>query len=135
MSTTSDPALGSTQIGTLAAKTFVGQVYRNYYFKDAYFEALSLITPVLQSYNLTHAEVGLRWLVHHSKLNIKDGNDGIIIGASSVEQLQSNLRDIQEKGPLPKDVVDVLDEAWEVTKSKAGNYWHFDLKYTYGFDD
>lgn len=103
-------------------------------------------------------ETALRWLVHHSALRMentgrggetevngsgegtineeKRGNDGIIIGASSVGQLRTNLLDI-EKGPLPKEVVEILDKAWEVIRS-AGNspeYWHLKLEYTYGFDD
>ena len=88
----------------------------------------------MQAYNLTLVEVGLRWLVHHSKLKILDGNDGVIIGASSLEQLQNNLLDL-EKGPLPKVVLDVLDEAWEITRAKAPTYWHLDLEYSYSYDD
>lgn len=62
---------------------------------------------------------------------MKDGGrDGILIGVSNFGQLESNLRDI-EKGPLPEEVVKVLDEAWMVTKPTAPNYWHLDLKYTY----
>ncbi|KAG9618245.1 hypothetical protein KCU64_g22697, partial [Aureobasidium melanogenum] len=70
-------------------------------------------------------------MVHHSGLNIKDGgNDGIIIGVSSLQQLEGNLKDV-EKGPLPEEVVKVLDEAWLITCPTTPNYWHLDLKYTY----
>jgi aflatoxin B1 aldehyde reductase len=48
--------------------------------------------------------------------------------------LEENLQDI-EKGPLPEEVLKVLDEAWEITRSSAPTYWHLDLKYGYGFDD
>jgi aflatoxin B1 aldehyde reductase len=76
-------------------------------------------------------EVALRWCVHHSKLNIKDGgNDGIIIGGSSLQHIEGNLKDL-EKGPLPEDVVKALDEAWLICKATTANYWHLDLKYTY----
>jgi len=34
--------------------------------------------------------VALRWLIHHSQLNA-ERNDGIIIGASSLEHLRHNL--------------------------------------------
>jgi len=51
-----------------------------------------------------------------------------------VKQLEENLRDV-EKGPLPEDVLKVLDQAWEVTRNEAPSYWHLKLEYGYGFDD
>jgi aflatoxin B1 aldehyde reductase len=109
----------------------VAERYRERYFKDATFEALRLIEPVVQKHNLTLLETAFRWLVHHSDLNIKDGgNDGIIIGISNHDQLVQNIKDI-EKGPLPEEVVKALDEAWLVCKATTANYWHLDLKYTY----
>jgi aflatoxin B1 aldehyde reductase len=110
----------------------MGSVYRKRYFeKDATFEALRLIQPVAEKHGLTLLETAFRWLTHHSKLNIKDGgNDGIIIGVSSQAQLESNLTDL-EKGPLPEEVVNVLDQAWTVTQPTAVVYWHKELKYGY----
>lgn len=109
----------------------LGEVYRKRYFKDATFEALRLVEPVVQKHNLTLLETALRWCVHHSALNMQNGGrDGVIIGVSSFSQLESNLRDL-EKGPLPEEVVKALDEAWLVTKPTTPNYWHLDLKYTY----
>ena len=108
-----------------------GEMYRKRYFKDATFDALRLIEPVVQKHNLTLLETALRWCVHHSALKMKDGGrDGVIIGVSSFGQLESNLKDL-EKGPLPDEVVKVLDEAWLITKPTTPNYWHLDLKYTY----
>lgn len=109
----------------------MGKMYRARYFKDATWEALRVIEPVVKKHNLTMVETAFRWCVHHSGLNIKDGgNDGIIMGVSSVAQLESNLKDC-EKGPLPEEVVKALDEAWLITKATTPNYWHLDLKYTY----
>ena len=127
---TPDP---ETEVGSLSTTTEVGKVYQENYFNDAYFRALELISPVIASNNLTPVEVGLRWVVHHSALKILDGNDGIIVGASSVRQLKETLEDI-EKGPLPVEVLKVLDEAWEITRSSCPTYWHLDLKYGYDFD-
>lgn len=110
-----------------------GANYRKRYFKDANFDALRIIEPVVQKHNLTLVETALRWVHHHSALNIGTGpssRDGIIIGVSSFEQLQANLADV-EKGPLPEEVVKALDEAWLVAKTTTADYWHLDLKYTY----
>ncbi|TKA45702.1 hypothetical protein B0A49_12041 [Cryomyces minteri] len=57
------------------------------------------------------------------------GRDGLIMGVSSLAQLEQNLRDCA-KGPLPPDVVNALDDAWAVTKATTPNYWHLDLAYT-----
>lgn len=101
-------------------------MYRNRYFKDSTFEALRVIEPAVQKHNLTLLETALRWCTHHSKLKVGgvgDGNDGIIIGVSSLKQLEGNLADL-EKGPLPDDVLKALDDAWfNVTKATSQTYW------------
>ncbi|ETN38340.1 uncharacterized protein HMPREF1541_06375 [Cyphellophora europaea CBS 101466] len=104
-----------------------GKMYRDRYFKDATFEALRYIEPVVQKHNLTLLETALRWVNHHSKINVrgvsKDGNDGVIIGVSSLKQLESNITDL-EKGPLPDEVVEALDHAWQnITKATSPLYW------------
>ena len=105
----------------------MGEMYRKRYFKDSTFEALQIIEPVVEKHGLTMVETALRWVVNHSALNVKDGNDGVIIGVSSLEQLDQNLKGC-EKGPLPQEVLDALDKAWLVTKPDTPNYWHLDLK-------
>ena len=82
-------------------------MYQARYFKDNYFNAIEVIRPAAEKHNLTLLEVALRWVINHSQLNYQE-RDGVIIGCSSVEQLQSNLKDF-EKGPLPDEVVQALD--------------------------
>ncbi|CAF1044133.1 unnamed protein product [Rotaria sp. Silwood1] len=98
-----------------------GKLYRDRYFNDAYLDAINRLTLVVKNHGLTITETALRWLVHHSKLRPFDG-DGIIIGAGSVEQLKSNLNDLQ-KEPLPDEVIRALDEAWQSTRAVAKTYW------------
>jgi aflatoxin B1 aldehyde reductase len=112
----------------------MGAMYRARYFKDATFRALPIIEPVIEKHGLTMVETAFRWCVHHSALRIKDGKDGIIIGVSSLQQLQGNLRDL-ESGPLPQDVVSALDEAWMVCKATTPNYWAKDMAYTYDTEE
>jgi aflatoxin B1 aldehyde reductase len=129
----------SDQVGRM------GTMYRKRYFHSPTFDALKTLqeSHTLQKHSLTMVETALRWCVWHSGLDVgrlKDdgtidktkgyGEDGIIIGISSHEQLAQNLVDL-EKGPLPEDVVKALDEAWVVAKPSVPNYWHLDLKYTY----
>lgn len=66
---------------------------------------------VASRYGISGHAAALRWTAHHSVLNEKYG-DAIIIGASSLEQLESNL-DMIEQGPLPDDVVGALEAAYE----------------------
>ena len=101
------------------------QRYRDRYFQDITFEALQHIEPVVRKHNLTLVETALRWCVHHSQLKFaKDGgNDGVIIGVSSLKQLEGNLKDL-EKGPLPEEVVQGLDQAWDgYFKYRGPSYW------------
>lgn len=114
-----------------------GRNYRGRYFKDSTFEALRVVEDVVAKHEkdgLNMIETALRWVRHHSALKVGESGsgsgDGIIIGISGLEQLESNLNNL-EKGPLPDDVVAALDKAWMIAKADAPNYWHKDLVYTY----
>lgn len=110
-----------------------GRLYRDRYFRDATFRALQVVERAVEAAGLTMVETALRWVVHHSALKVAgvgDGNDGVIIGVSGLEQLEGNLADL-EKGPLPEEVVKALDEAWAINKADTAHYWHHELKYTY----
>lgn len=48
----------------------------------------------------------LRWTAYHSVLDPKY-DDAVIIGSSTVDQLNSNL-DVIEQGPLSKDIVEAI---------------------------
>lgn len=109
---------------------FSVKTYRDRYFRESTFKALQIVEQAAEKHGLTMIETALRWTVHHSALKIKDGNDGILIGISSVSQLEDNLNNL-EKGPLPEDVVKALEEAWQVSKADSPVYWHGDLEYTY----
>ncbi|THG98238.1 hypothetical protein EW026_g3918 [Hermanssonia centrifuga] len=99
-----------------------GRNYRNRYWNEAYFKALASIEAVTSKHNLTLAEVALRWISHHSLLKREYG-DAVIIGASSLNHIEQNLVDL-EKGPLPDDIVETLDEAWSSVKAHSTKYFH-----------
>jgi len=99
--------------------TAQGKNYRDRYFKPAYFEVLEKIKTVANKHGLKMTEIALRWCQHHSVLTPEDG---VIIGASSAQQLQENLQD-SAKGPLPQEVLDSLDEAWSVIGGTCPPYF------------
>jgi aflatoxin B1 aldehyde reductase len=93
------------------------------FYTDSNFEAMNLIRKACEDEGITMVEATYRWLLRHSAL---DENDGILLGASSIEQLQQNLSGCLaavEKGPLPTTILEAFDEAWEITKDGAFPYW------------
>ncbi|CVL07838.1 related to potassium channel beta subunit protein [Fusarium mangiferae] len=102
--------------------TFQGRKYRRRFWNDVIFDAVELIRDEAVKHGLTEIDCAFRWIAHHSQLDPERG-DAVIIGASSKKQLEQNL-DLLEKGPLPKEIVDVLDKAWLITKGSVNNYWH-----------
>lgn len=103
-------------------KIIQGTVHRNRYWNDAYFDAIELIHTAATKHGLTDGEVALRWLKYHSFLS-EDLQDAIIVGASSVNHLETNLADL-EKDSLPDEVIEALEKAWLMVKGVVPNYWH-----------
>ncbi|KJZ73164.1 hypothetical protein HIM_07361 [Hirsutella minnesotensis 3608] len=120
--------------GRFSDHATMGSMYRQRYFREETFRSMQVIETAVDKHGLTMIETALRWMVHHSKLRINDGNDGILIGVSSVQQLENNLDNL-EKGPLPEEIVQALDEAWAISKGTSTNYWHGDLDYGYDARD
>ncbi|EIN07394.1 Aldo/keto reductase [Punctularia strigosozonata HHB-11173 SS5] len=97
----------------------MGEMYRARYLRDGYFQALELLKGVAEKHSLRLTEIALRWCQHHSALT---ETDGIILGASSAAQLEHNCED-SEKGPLPEEIIQALDEAWKIVLPSAPTYW------------
>jgi aflatoxin B1 aldehyde reductase len=92
----------------------LGAKYSHDYFHDPMFTARELVRQHARQYGIDGHAIGLRWIVWHSRLEAECG-DGVVVGASSVEQLEENL-DILEQGPLPAELVKVVGVAWEMVK-------------------
>ena len=91
------------------------------FYTDANFEAVSILQTACTNANIPLVAATYRWLQYHSAL---DDGDGILIGASSVSQLQQNLEALSNHGPLPDSVVQAFTAAWEVTsRAKVFPYW------------
>ncbi|KAH7926261.1 Aldo/keto reductase [Leucogyrophana mollusca] len=76
------------------------------------------LKAITDKYNIRLSEVAQRWLQHHSGLQ---PTDAIIIGASSISQLETNLKECAG-GPLPDDILGLLEDAWKQAKSVAPHY-------------
>lgn len=95
------------------------------FYTSANFEAIHLIRAQCEMEQITMVEATFRWLLCHSKLSSSE-KDGILLGASSVEQLDQNLAACMAavtKEDLSSDMLSVFDRAWELTKDGAFPYW------------
>jgi aflatoxin B1 aldehyde reductase len=99
------------------------QSYRKRYWKKSYFDAVNLLTKNCREHSIEPVEAAYRWLTHHSLLETQK-DDGIIIGASSAEQLNQNMAAI-DKGKLPKEIIDAFDVAWAEAKPESPEYFNF----------
>ncbi|KAH8883127.1 Aldo/keto reductase [Thozetella sp. PMI_491] len=94
-----------------------GAHFRGWYDKAEFHAAIRNLMDVIDPRGIKPTEAALRWLAYHSPLTEKDG---IILGATKVEQIQENMVHIA-KGPLPADIVAVInrikDTVGEATKS------------------
>ena len=100
-----------------------GEMYRNRYWKKEMFESIEKIKQVLKEVygnNVSIAEASLRWIYNHSQLDGAYG-DGVVIGASSMDQFKNTISYIK-KGPLDEKVVKVFDECWNVCSFLCADY-------------
>ena len=100
----------------------VGSMHRERYFRDAEFEASNIIKPVANRFGLTLLEIAFRRCVHHGKLRVVDGDDGIVIGVSSLSRLEVILTNLEQRS-LPEETVKTLDMAWQMMKPSITTYW------------
>ena len=107
------------EAGRFAAMPF----YLDRFWKESAFKALQELEKVCFEHKISMAHSALRWIVHHSALSAAAG-DGVILGASSTDQLLDNLTGAQA-GPLPQPVVDAYQRAWEKARCECPAYFRF----------
>lgn len=93
------------------------------YLKDRFLkkgvpEALIKINTKCKENGTTLLEASLRWLKHHSSLGEEDE---IILGASTNEQLEANLK-ASQGGPLDENLVTAFETLWDDIKHQAPDY-------------
>lgn len=98
-----------------AQSRFTMDMYRDRYWNNAQFDAVARLTEIAESAHLTLIELSFRWLLTRPLI------DAVLIGASSLQQLQSNLGACSD-APLDPDVIDACDAVWETLRGAAPNY-------------
>ena len=95
--------------------------YQKRYWKKSFFDAVDIIKGAAEKHGMTTIDATYRWLAYHSMLNGERG-DAILIGASKLGHLKQNMETVKA-GPLPEEVVDAFERAWEVTKGDSPEYF------------
>ena len=91
------------------------QMYLSRYWYDAYFDAVEEIVGIARQAGRSPASLALNWLLHHTPI------DCVILGASRLEQLEENLKALDD-GPLPADAVAACDGAWAKLRGVTPQY-------------
>lgn len=85
-------------------------MYSALYLKPAIEAATENALAIAAKHGVSGHAAALRWTAYHSVLDPKYG-DAVIIGSSTVDQLNSNL-DVIEQGPLPEDIVEAINAVY-----------------------
>eukprot|EP01118_Nematostelium_gracile_P007293 TRINITY_DN2360_c0_g3_i5.p1 TRINITY_DN2360_c0_g3~~TRINITY_DN2360_c0_g3_i5.p1 ORF type:complete len:318 (-),score=78.12 TRINITY_DN2360_c0_g3_i5:15-968(-) len=96
----------------------IGTVYNMKYAKDSYYQAVEKLNQYKGPEN--KIEIAIRWIYHHSLLDSKYG-DSVILGMSQTSHLEKAL-EYAKKGPLSKQLVDLLEEIWKDVEKDAPSY-------------
>ena len=95
--------------------------YQRRYWNSAYFDAVKRFCNVCEQEDIDPANAAIRWLVHHSDLQANK-QDGVIIGASSIEHFDTNHAAMGDE-PLPDNIVESLQEGWEAARPVCIKYF------------
>ena len=91
------------------------QMYLSRYWYDTYFDAVEELVEIARKAGRSPVSLVLNWLLHHSAA------DCVILGASRLEQLDENLKAMEE-GPLPADAVAACNEVWLKVRGVTPQY-------------
>ena len=97
--------------------TDVNGLYKNLYSKPALLDALAKWEAAARDEGVPRAELAYRWVASNSSLKAEYG-DAVIVGASSIAQLEQTLTSIR-KGRLSDTAVQAIDRIWEEIKHEA----------------
>jgi 1-deoxyxylulose-5-phosphate synthase len=91
------------------------QMYLSRYWHEEDFDAVGELLDIARQAGRSPVSLALSWLLHHTAA------DCVILGASKLEQLDENLRAVEE-GPLTPDTVAACDRVWSRIRGVAPQY-------------
>ena len=104
------------QTGPLTGTRFDGnKMYLDRYWHDANFQAVDELAGIARSCGRTLVELSLTWVLQ------QPGVDGVLIGASRMEQLEENLRSTEGK-QIDQPALDRLNAVWERLRGVTPKY-------------
>jgi aryl-alcohol dehydrogenase-like predicted oxidoreductase len=101
--------------GRFAAGSRMGEMYRRRYWNDQQFAAVEALRKVAADGGLTLLQLAFRWLWSRPLV------DGILLGASSLEQLEANL-EAADGPPVTAELAEACDEVWSGLRGAAPLY-------------
>ncbi|PLB49820.1 aflatoxin B1 aldehyde reductase-like protein [Aspergillus steynii IBT 23096] len=108
---------GTTEGTRFGASSSLGTFMQGLYDQEGLHSSLRRLEITTESLGITTVDAALRWAYYHSALQ---KSDGIILGASSINQLRSNLESIK-RGPLPKECLRTFNEIWMELEPSRGD--------------
>lgn len=91
------------------------KMYQDRYWHSAMFDAVEALEQAAKDEGRTLISLSLNWLLHHTPAQC------MILGASSPEQLMSNLTTLQD-GPLSAKALDTCDSVWQTLHGPTPKY-------------
>jgi aflatoxin B1 aldehyde reductase len=108
----------------------IGGLYSKLYDSPTMREALVEWNKIADKEGVSNAELAYRWVAHHSAIAkgefVPGEENGVIIGASKVEQVEQTAKAIQ-KGGLSDEAVKGIEGIWKKVEDVApvDNYNQF----------
>jgi len=90
-------------------------MYINTFDKPEIHTAMLKFCARCEEHGINSTEASLRWIMYHSFLG---EGDGIIVGATRVDQLKGNIEKCA-KGPLGEALVKAAEELWDSVKGRT----------------
>ena len=91
------------------------QMYLDRYWHPAYFDAVDKLAQVARDAQRSLVSLSLNWILHHTPA------DCVILGASRLEQLEQNLKALDD-GALPQATVEACNQVWRDLRGITPKY-------------
>jgi aryl-alcohol dehydrogenase-like predicted oxidoreductase len=104
------------ETGPIAGTRFdANQMYLDRYWHEDNFRAVDELKKIAESCGRTLVDLSLTWVLQ------QPGVDGVLLGASRMEQLEQNLQAVGGK-PLGPGVLDACDAVWKRLRGVTPKY-------------